>query len=660
MEKFKKYIFNNFDGIFILLILVGVTLINYFIYSKVAFLNIYYLPIIITAYYLDRRRAVLGAFLVILMVWIFVLANEEGFLSTEGGKFDLYFNLTVWGSLLIVTAAVIGALSEKVKEELKLTKELSQELDKERKLLQVSNAQLSEYSHNLEEKISERTKELERSHTVIESLKEKVENALFSVLDTTVARMMIEGKLRNEKRRISVLFSDLKGFTSYSDENPPEQVVGELNTYLNGMEDCILKYFGHIDKYMGDGIMAEFGAPVLYQMHSLMAVVAGISMQMRLRQINPNWKMRIGVATGPTVLGLFGSKRKSYSCIGDTANLASRLEGICIPGSLYIDEETYMDVKNYIRTARVYNLMGNRQEDLAVQTEISRLEQKLQDNPNCQDSHFALGQAYFNKRLATKAMEYFEKVLNLNPEHTKAKLAFAEANIKRDEFEKIAIKGKKRRVAVYQVLGLYDPMLNRDKIPAHFYEKYHRVASKITIPEAVVLPIEMIDGSVYHGKITAIISYAIAEQLGLSDKEKEELLIAGYLHDLGKEIISHEILERQEKLTAAETTDMKKHPTESVRIMKQMGYESESLLKIVECHHEHYNGFGYPFGLIGDNIPLGARILSIADAFEVMTSRRLQAEAWEYRSAIREIEKDASNGMYDPKCVRALKELFII
>ena len=78
MEKFKKYVFDNFDGIFILLILVGVSLINYFVYSKIAFLNIYYLPIMVAAYYLDRRRAVLGAFLIILMVWVYVLADEPG------------------------------------------------------------------------------------------------------------------------------------------------------------------------------------------------------------------------------------------------------------------------------------------------------------------------------------------------------------------------------------------------------------------------------------------------------------------------------------------------------------------------------------------------------------------------------------------------------
>lgn len=657
MEKLKKYLFDNFDGIFILLILVGVSLINFFIYSKLAFLNIYYLPIIFAAYFLNRRKAVMGALLVILMVWIFALSDEESYLS-RGGQFDLYLSLVLWGSFLLVTAAVIGKLSEKVKGELELTTSLSDYLKQQAVRLEESNAQLNDYTHNLEERISERTKELERSTAIIESMKGKVESALFSVMDTTVARLMIEGKLRNEKRRISVLFSDLKDFTTYSDENPPEQVVGELNAYLNEMEDCILKFFGHIDKYMGDGIMAEFGAPIHYHLHALMAIVAGLNMQARLRRVNQNWKMRIGIATGPTVLGLFGSKRKSYSCIGDTANLASRLEGKCVPGSLYIDEETYQDVKQYIRATRVYDLIGNRAEDTELQNTIDKLEQDLLANPNNQECLFALGVTYFKKRQATKAMEQFEKILSLNPSHTKAKLAFAEANIKRDEFEKIAIKGKKRRVSVYQVLGLNDPMMDRKKIPLCFYEQYSHVASKITISEDVVMPIELLNGSIYHGKMVGIIAYAIADRMKLSDREKEELLIAGYLHDQGKAIISHEYLEREDKLTTAEHNDFKKYPAESVRIMKTMGYESESLLNMVEYHRELFNGSGYPTGMIGESIPIGARILSIADAFDTMTSKRLHAETWEYKSALREIQRDADNGLYDLNCVSALKDIF--
>ena len=657
MDKLKQFVLSNFEGLFILLILISVALINYFLYAKIAFLNFYYLPVLVAGYYLGKRLAVLGAFFTILMVSIFVVADPGQFETTN--EFELYFHLTVWGGFLILSGWVVGNLSEKFRRELAETKRLRDELQQEQERLQESNAQLNEYSQNLEQRVRERTAELERSHLTIEALKAKVEEALYSVMDANVARLMIEGKLRNEKRRISILFSDLKDFTYYSDRHAPEQVVGELNNYLHAMEECITRYFGHIDKYMGDGIMVEFGAPVNYQMHALMAVLAGISMQKRVKETYPQWQMRVGVATGPTVLGLFGSQRKSYSCIGDTANMASRLESQCEPGSVYIDEETYKDVNPYVDATRVYAVYGQRASDAALEKQIRNLEQKSLARPEDTQLLFELGQAYFKKRLATPAMECFEKVLKLDPDHTEAKLGFAESKLKQDEFEKIAIKGKSQRVTVYRVVGLVDPLLNREKIPDSFYQKYKHVPDLIKVPEEMVLPNESINGSLRHGRLVATLSYAMADALGLSVQEKNHILIAGFLHDIGNAIIPHELLDTQRKLSETELEVVHKHPAESVKIMKKMGYQAPEAIRMVEAHHERFDGSGYPRGLAGEAIPLGARILAVADSFDAMTSRRRYVETWEYRSALREIEKDAAEGRYDPRVVEALKGLML-
>ena len=109
-----------------------------------------------------------------------------------------------------------------------------------------------------------------------------------------------------------------------------------------------------------------------------------------------------------------------------------------------------------------------------------------------------LGSALFEMKAASSAIECFQKVLQLDPNNTKAKLGFADANLKREEFEKIAIKGKKDRMAVYRVIGLIDNMLNRSKIPESFYDKYHGVATSLNIPDDVILPIESIDGRIGH------------------------------------------------------------------------------------------------------------------------------------------------------------------
>lgn len=632
IAKVKGYLIKNFEGAFILLILISVCLINYFIYFKAAFLNFYFLPIMTAGYYLGKKMAVLGAFFSILMTSVFILAEKEAYL-VPAGELELYFNLTIWGGFLILAGWWIGSLTERFQLELQENKKLQYKLTQEKALLKASNR-------------------------TVEGLKVKVEDTLFTVMDANVARMMIEGKLRTEKRRISILFSDLKDFTSYSEAQPPEQVLDELNIYISKMEKCILKYFGHIDRYMGDGIMVEFGAPLNYQFHSLMAVLAGLNMQSVFRSIDGSWKMRIGIATGPAVIGLFGAQRKSYSCIGDAANLASRLEEICDPGGVFIDEETYNDIKPYINVTQINSFAGQRATDNLLENKINDLKADLEQVPGDLKILISLGDAYFENKAASAAIECYQKVLKLDPNNTKAKLGFADANLKKEEFEKIAIKGKKDRIAVYRVLGLLDTMKDRTKIPQSFYDKYYPVITQIKIPDDVILPIESIDGRVGHGKVTAIIAYAIADVLGLSIKEKEEILIAGHLHDVGNAIIPPELLDSNRKLSASEYEIIKKHPDESVRLLKQMGYHSPSLLKIVETHHERWNGSGYPNGLTGESIPLGGRILSVADTFDAMTSKRLYAGTWEYKSAIREIEKESLSDLYDPRCFEILKGLF--
>lgn len=659
MEKLKQYIFDNFDGFFILLILVSVALVNYYVYAKIQFLQFYYMPVMAAGYYLGKRMAVLGAFLIILMVWTFILLDPDS-VQKWGNSFDHYFSLGIWGCFLILSGALVGSLSEKFNVELENSKKLAQELTEEQGLLKGAKDRLEGYANQLEEKVTDRTKELETSRSVIESLKGKVEDALYSVMDSTVARMMIEGDLNNEKRRISVMFSDLQGFTSFSDENPPEIVVDELNSYLKAMEECITTYHGHIDKYMGDGIMVEFGAPVPFEMHSLMAVLAASSMQKRIIETHPTWAMRIGIGTGSSVIGLFGHQRKTYSCIGDSANLASRLEGICLPGAIYIDEETHNDMQYYYNTEKVVNLVGQRNSDDSQEKAILTLEEELIINPDDQEKLFSLGQAYFKKRSASPAIECFKKIIQLNPEHTEAKLAYAEAIIKQEEFERIAIKGKRKRVSVYKVNDLIDPLLNRKKIPQAFYDNYSYVADKIKVPEDVILPIECLDGSLRHGRTVAVLAYAIADKMNLSTKEKDNILIAGFFHDIGKDVIPLELIDSSRKLTESEFNHVKKHASEGTKSIKKLGYHSQEMLDMVESHHENFDGSGYPFGLKGDAIPIGGRILSVVDTFDAMTSRRLYGETWEYKSTIKEIQKNVGTGKFDPEIVQIFSELFEI
>ncbi len=144
-------------------------------------------------------------------------------------------------------------------------------------------------------------------------------------------------KLGGERREITIFFSDIRGFTSVSEKLSPEALVDLLNEYLSAMTDIVIDSDGVIDKYMGDAIMAFWGAPLDEPKHSFLACDASLSMMKKLNELQKKWTTEgvpaldigIGLNTGHAVIGNMGSnKRFDYTCMGDTINLGSRLEGL--------------------------------------------------------------------------------------------------------------------------------------------------------------------------------------------------------------------------------------------------------------------------------------------------------------------------------------------
>jgi len=142
-------------------------------------------------------------------------------------------------------------------------------------------------------------------------------------------------KLEGERRKITVLFSDIRQFTTLSERLPPEEVVGILNTYFEKMIEVIFRNHGTLDKFLGDGIMVEFGAPLEDARQEINAVSAALEMQRELVQLCDKWgkegrpriAMGIGIHTGFAIVGNIGSEvRTEYTAIGDTVNVAARLE----------------------------------------------------------------------------------------------------------------------------------------------------------------------------------------------------------------------------------------------------------------------------------------------------------------------------------------------
>jgi len=146
-------------------------------------------------------------------------------------------------------------------------------------------------------------------------------------------------------RDVSVLFADLRGFTSFSERSSPEQVVGLLNRYFSAAVPVIINHGGTVTTFIGDALMALFNAPALQPDHVLRAARAGLAMQSELEAVAAlepaGPRFRVGINTGAALVGNIGSnERRTYTAIGDTVNVASRLEGRAEPGEVVIGQAT--------------------------------------------------------------------------------------------------------------------------------------------------------------------------------------------------------------------------------------------------------------------------------------------------------------------------------
>ncbi len=160
-----------------------------------------------------------------------------------------------------------------------------------------------------------------------------------------------------EVREVSILFADVVGFTSMSEKMSPAAVAYVLNDYLSRMTDVIFRHEGTLDKYIGDAIMAVFGAPLDMPDHAARAIKTALEMRDRLEEWNaerregPTLRIRIGINSGKAVAGEIGSiNKKEYTVLGDTVNTASRLESsVAKPMMVVVGDNTYQATKDQFR-----------------------------------------------------------------------------------------------------------------------------------------------------------------------------------------------------------------------------------------------------------------------------------------------------------------------
>jgi adenylate cyclase len=176
-----------------------------------------------------------------------------------------------------------------------------------------------------------------------------------------VVRHKDEGSLTTSRRTVTVLFSDIRGFTSISEKVEPEQVAEMLREYLSEMTEIVFRHGGTVDKYIGDCIMALYNVPFEDPEHAVKAVRTGLEFQERTLAVSQRWEARlgivirngVGITTGEAVVGTLGSRQRlEYTAIGDTINLGARLESITkeYKTDIIISEFTYEHVKDHFTT----------------------------------------------------------------------------------------------------------------------------------------------------------------------------------------------------------------------------------------------------------------------------------------------------------------------
>lgn len=247
-------------------------------------------------------------------------------------------------------------------------------------------------------------------------------------------------KLGGEKRNLAILFSDIANFTTFSEKLSATELVNFINSYLNEMTKIVLKNRGTLDKYIGDAVMAFWGAPIDFENKEELACRTAIEMQRKLIELRGNWEMpeakllkvRIGINSGEVVVGnIGGENRFDYTVMGDNVNLASRLEGankqydtlIMIGENLYssikekiiVRELDNIRVKGKLKPTKVYELIG-----MSDDTEAMKRFNELAD--------YFLGLEFYKNRKFHEAMNEFNKVLQKYPDDGPSKVYLERCN----------------------------------------------------------------------------------------------------------------------------------------------------------------------------------------------------------------------------------------
>lgn len=232
-------------------------------------------------------------------------------------------------------------------------------------------------------------------------------------------------KLGGEEKELTVLFSDIRRFTTISEGLKPNALINLLNEYLSAMSEVVFKYQGYLDKYVGDAIMAVYGAPLMQEDHINKACLTALDMMERLNSIRQEWKGKglpilnigIGINTGNMVVGNVGSEQKyEYTVIGDNVNLASRLEDLnkLYGTNIIVSERVYRQIGEefFCRELDIVQVKG-KTKPVAIYELIDR--KSVSSLKGAVDA-FHRGLKYYREKRWEEAVKAFNTVIELKPD----------------------------------------------------------------------------------------------------------------------------------------------------------------------------------------------------------------------------------------------------
>ena len=238
--------------------------------------------------------------------------------------------------------------------------------------------------------------------------------------------LKVDPKMGGARKDVSILFSDIRGYTTLTENLEAEEVVSMLNEYFEVMGEAVFKHKGTLDKYIGDAIMAVFGSPLTLKDHALMAVQTAVEMRQGLKEFNrcrladqkPRINIGIGVHSDSVISGNIGfSKRMEFTAIGDGVNLASRLEGASkIYGcDIIISENTYQPCKDqvWVRELDLVRVKG-KNNPVAIYELAGLRSQPLESQKQQVIEFYTKGREYYLKQDFVLARIEFAKVLSVD------------------------------------------------------------------------------------------------------------------------------------------------------------------------------------------------------------------------------------------------------